>query len=222
MTSKSNIQFSDTTGMSNQIKYAINQYMMQNVNTFLPCKILKVNGNSYTVEILTQYLDASGKPIKPLPIYDIPKVMLMGGTAGIIVELVEGDSVLVGFCQRDITTVKRANWTSQNPQTFRKFDLRDGIILAVLSNKLPSIYVKVTNNGIEIKGPKIDINIDGDAKISASKVVINSNDINLGGSGGSAVLTESTSAQFTGTVGGQPATGTITGFTGSSSTKATD
>lgn len=55
--------------------------------------------------------------------------------------------------------------------------------------------------------------------IKSDKVSIDSSNINLG-NGGDGVLTESTIAKFDGTIGGQPATGTITGFTGSKSVKA--
>lgn len=55
--------------------------------------------------------------------------------------------------------------------------------------------------------------------IKSDKVLIDSQDINLG-SGGVGVLTEATIAKFDGTIGGQPATGTITGFKGSKSVKA--
>lgn len=56
-------------------------------------------------------------------------------------------------------------------------------------------------------------------KLQSDSVSIESKDINLG-TGGDGVLTESTIAKFDGTIGGQPATGTITGFTGSKSVKA--
>ena len=196
MNNQSNLQFGNLQNEANQIEYAIAQYLLNNVNTIQPCKIIKVNENSYDVEILTNYLMADNKPITPLPIYEISKMMVMGGIAGIITELEENDKVLVGFCQRDISIVKK-QWDNQNPGSLRMFDLRDGIILGVLSNKLPSIYVKITNKGIELNGPKVTIISDNDTIVKAKNVTVDASKINLG-NGGSGVLNGDTKFQVTG------------------------
>lgn len=176
---------------ANTLQYAINQALL-NMNTVLPCRIEAVNGSRYTVKVLTNYIDSTGKPFGAPLIYDVPATQKRGKSAGIITEYGEGDSVLVAFCQRDISTVKQ-NWAVNNPASYRKFSLSDGIIIDYLSNDLPSVYIKITPTGIDINSNNTNItvnagtanlNINSDqATITANQVTIDSGNINLGTSG---------------------------------------
>lgn len=137
-----------SNSLANSVNYAILQTLL-NVNTMIPCKILAVNGLRYTVLILTNFLDSTGKPFTAPTIYDVPAMQLVGNGAGVIIEYAIGDVVQVGFCQRDISTVKQ-NWTQANPASYRKFSVSDGIILGYLSNTTPSVNITILSTGITI------------------------------------------------------------------------
>lgn len=199
----SNIRSEYYNSATNAIKFAITT-MLREMNTFLPCEVLVNEGNQrYTIRSLVNYLDILAQPITPPSISNIPRIQNRGGEAGIITELEVGDIVLVGFCQRNISTVKE-NWTQQNPSNLRYCDLADGIILGKLSNDLPTTYVKITANGIEIVSPNGPVSINSvgqavtvdcdSATVTANTVVVDSGDIILGNDTGAAsyVLNENT------------------------------
>lgn len=193
-----------THSLANMVNYAIIQNLNK-VNTLLPCQIVTIyEGNRYDVTPLLNNLTVTGEPVDPPTIYNVPALQTMGGNAGIIIEFQEGDTVLVGFAQRNIAAVKK-NWTTQNPSSLRKFSLSDGIILANLSNNLPTIYVKVTPAGIEVTAPSLPltvnsqtatinttgdtvINASGDVDITGTNVTITSTDVDIGGVGAVGVL----------------------------------
>lgn len=149
MSNKINTPQNTLFNKANEIQYAIDQSMM-NINTILICDIEIVNADkSCDVRSVINLIDNSGNPITPNIIFNIPKIEIRGGIAGIIVEPIVGDKVVVSFCQRDISSIKK-HLTRQNPASYRKFSLMDGIILGVISNTPPSIYVKITSTGVKI------------------------------------------------------------------------
>lgn len=146
------INASAVQNKENTDNYIINQKMLQ-VNTTLPCKINGINDDeTYDVTPILNNLDANGKPIDPPTLAHIPAAIEMGGNAGIIIEYEIGDVVLVGFCQRDISIAKK-NWEQSNPGSLRRFSLSDGIIIKRLSNTPPTVFIKITKDGIELTAP---------------------------------------------------------------------
>lgn len=143
---------------TNTYNYIFDQKML-NINTMLPCKIIAITGSTFTIQPLNNIIRANGSPIAQPLIYNIPASITMGGTAGIIIEYIVGDVVLVGFCQRDITTIKQS-WLMSNPSTFRKFNLADGIIINKLSNVAPNIYIKITADGIVLNAPSLPVTVN--------------------------------------------------------------
>lgn len=194
----SNMPQSALFNQANTINYAINQRMLA-VNTIQPCKITAVNSDgTYDLILLVNYLDAKNKPLPTPELYNIPPMKIGSYNYGIIIPYKEGDTVLVGFCQRDITNVKK-NWTKQNPASLRRFNLQDGIILGLLTNTPQKIFIQIDDTGITMTAPNLPININcQDANITSSTTTVTSDtttvigDVVLGGDGGAAVLVETT------------------------------
>lgn len=204
-TMRPNVAYSET----NTLNYAINQSLL-NVNTILPCKILEINNdNTYNIQSIINYVDASGNAVIPAIISSVPATQKRGGNAGIIIQYAVNDIVAVGFCQRDISLIK-SNWQTDMPNSLRKFSLADGIILDYLSNDTPVIYISITSTGISIVSNNQPVTVNsGNADITinckdsiinatdkvivtANEVDVNSSNINLGGLSGAYILTANT------------------------------
>ena len=162
-----------TLNDANRLKYGIDQSLLQ-INTILICQIEVINSDgSCDVRSIINYIDNAHNPVTPPLQFNLPKLEIRGGIAGIIVEPIVGDTVIVGYCQRDITTIKKT-LTRQNPASLRKFSLSDGIILGIVAKTPPSIYVKITKNGMEINTNDQPINITttANANINAKDITI--------------------------------------------------
>lgn len=173
MTQKINTPQNTLFNKANEQQYAIDQALM-NINTILLCEIIVVNSNnSFDVKSLVNYLDNSKSPITPPLVFNLPKLEIRGGIAGVIVEPIVGDKIIVGFCQRDISAIKK-HLTRQNPASLRKFSLMDGIILGIISNTPPSIYVKITSDGVTIDAVNkpIIVQTTGDTLIKANNAKV--------------------------------------------------
>jgi len=157
---------------ANTISYAFNQ-MLMGVNTCLPCEIVGITGNTYTIQPLNNTIGANGTPYSPPLIYNVPYSIETGGNAGFIIEPAVGDKVLVVFSQRDISIIKK-EWARNNPESYRKFSLADAIIVKRLSNELPTIFVKATSAGIEITAPSLPVTIN------SQTANVNADTVNLG------------------------------------------
>ena len=144
-------QFYTDYSDANTLQYIINQ-AIRNINTILPCKIVAVDNTKfiYTLEVLINFLDTGGEPIAPPNLFSIPILHNCGNNAGVIIEYAINDIVLVGFSQRDITNFKTTHAQS-NPATYRIYDLADAIILNAYKIANPSVFVKITQDIIEIK-----------------------------------------------------------------------
>lgn len=157
--------------LSNTLEYVINQKLF-NVNTILPCKVLAVNNGdikTYDVQSLIQNISALKEPVDPPTIYKVPACVNAGSNAGVIIEYQIGDTVLVGFCQRDISVIKKL-WQKLMPNSYRKFNLADGVIIGGLYKNINDIntYVKITSSEIEIKSNNLPVIINsgtGDTNI---------------------------------------------------------
>lgn len=174
MTNKINTPQNALLHEIDKTKYAIDQSMM-NINTILYCEIELVNGDgSCDVRSLVNYLDNDSKPITPPLQFNLPKLEIRGGNAGVIVEPIKGDVVIIGFCQRDISAIKKT-LKRQNPASLRRFSVMDGTILGIISNTPPSIYVKITKDGIilEATNKPITVNTTGDTTINSNNANIN-------------------------------------------------
>lgn len=171
-------------------QYIANNLLMT-INTVFPAKITAISGLRATIQTIINTLAINQPSPPPMVIEDVPIAQLTGGNAGIIIEYKVGDVVLCGAIQRDISSIKN-NWQQANPASARKFSVSDAIILFHLSNSLPTVYVKINNNGIEITAPNKSVAVNAsNVTVTADNTVVNGN-VALGGSGGALVLTENT------------------------------
>lgn len=171
-------------------QYIVNNLLMT-INTVFPAKITAISGLRATIQTIINTLAINQPSPPPIVIEDVPIAQLTGGNAGIIIEYKVGDVVLCGAIQRDISSIKN-NWQQANPASARKFSVSDAIILFHLSNSLPTVYVKINNNGIEITAPNKSVAVNAsNVTVTADNTVVNGN-VALGGSGGALVLTENT------------------------------
>jgi hypothetical protein len=244
-----NLQRSDFNSLANVIDYAFTQKMFD-LNTLMVCVFNNYDGTEPEYAQVTQLInniDALGNSLtSPFQFY-VPIGYLMGGNAGIHITYKKGDLVLVGYSQQSLSTLKNSwdskinNPTQLNPLplNYGKFTLEDGIILCKVSATLPTTLIDIQETGITITSndqPIIINSGEADAtinctnaiinattkvNITASEVDINSSNVNLGGTTGAGVLTTATIMNFNGTIGGQPASGTVTTTSGSTTVKAT-
>mgnify|MGYP000243361781 CR=1 FL=1 len=144
---------------ANAVEMAIQQILLNNVNTITTGVIDAVNDNgTYDVQPTLNYLLQDQSPFKPPMIFNIPASVIRFGNAGIKGKYKKGDAVIVGIVQRDITVLKK-NWKKlTNPNSLRRFALPDGIILNGLSNDEPSTYIELTDDAINITAPTIKLN----------------------------------------------------------------
>jgi len=160
---------------TNYIEYCINNILL-NVNTIIPAKIVSVNGLLATIEpiVLSKPINDIPAPNPPI-IPNVPIAQLMGGNAGIIIEYKPNDVVLVGVVQRDISSIKK-NWTYLQPNSNRKFNLADAIVLFKMYNSLPTTYVKITDaGGVEIKcsgSQPVSVSTTGDVTTTCNNATI--------------------------------------------------
>ena len=174
--------------MAQAIEFVLQKKFMD-LCTMTLAQILAVNNdNTLTVKSLLNYKSVSGQPITPPSIFNVPQGAIQGGNAGFITEYQVGDNVLVGFIQRDITSLKTTS-TQTTPQLNRMHNIADAFVICYWGSA-PSIFVKCTSAGIEITAPNLPVNINAQtATITANEVDINSSNINLGSTGGVALLT---------------------------------
>jgi hypothetical protein len=187
---------------NNALSYALDQFLL-GINTSLPCEIISIKDNRYTIRPLINIINAKALAENPPLIHNVPYSSNRGGNAGFIIEPKVGDAVLVVFSQRDITTLKK-QWKRTNPTTYRKMSLADAIIVKNLSNTEPDVFVKVTDDGIVITAPEKPV------QINAQNVEVNADEITLGAGANLNVLLQNT-----------PITATITGVHAGSDTVTT-
>lgn len=149
---------------------------IQQINTIILAEVLSVDNSSkrLSVKSLINGVATDKTPIDPPIIYNVPYGSVRGGSAGIITEFKPGDTVIVGFCQRQIDAVKRTGARS-TPNLLRFHALNDAVVLSHWSNNDPNIFIKVTDDGIEIQGvgQPIQITTTGDVTINSKNVNIN-------------------------------------------------
>lgn len=175
--------FNQTNFINAQINSILN-----NVNTFFPAKIVSIEDQRATIEPIINTIGINQESPPSYQIKDVPISSIRGGNYGIIVPYKEGDTVLCGTVQRDISLIKKL-WQKANPNTARKFNAADSVVLFNLSNDLPTIYIKISDAGIEIQAPDLPVSVNASTvDVTATTANIDAT-CNLGGSGGSPVLT---------------------------------
>lgn len=144
---------------ANGVEMAVQQVLLNSVNTIVPGVIEVVNSDgTYDVQPTLNYLLKNQPPVKPPVMINLPASVIRYGKAAVKGKYKKGDAVLVGIVQRDITVLKK-NWKKlTNPNSLRRFALPDGIILNGLSNDEPSTYIELSDDTINITAPTISLN----------------------------------------------------------------
>ena len=166
---------------ANTMQDAIQQILLNQVNTILPGKIIAVNKDgTYDVQPTLTYLNQGSSPSTSPVIYNIPATVKRFGNAAIKGHYVVGDSVILGIVQRDISILKKAWNKITNPGSYRKFSLPDAIIIDAVSNSQPVTYIELKDGEINIVSEVVNLNVTT-ANINASTVNIDGSAVNING-----------------------------------------
>lgn len=148
--------------------------ILQGINTIILGEVQKVTGNRLIVKSLINGIDSKNNPIFPPQIYDVPYGTIRGGRAGIITEYKKGDTVVIGFCQRQIDSTKRTG-NQSTPALLRFHSLEDAIVLSHWSNDDPEIFIKIIDDGITIQSQNMPISVETTGNLSAQCATANIN-----------------------------------------------
>ena len=104
---------------------------------------------SVDVQILVNQMDGIGNTTPHGTTYNLPYLRLQAGGNAIIIDPQVGDIGAAGFCDRDISSVKK-NKARANPGSFRRFSPSDGLYFGGFLNGTPNQAVRFSAEGIEI------------------------------------------------------------------------
>ena len=149
-----------------QDMYIINN-LIANIHTMMPVKILSVTVppdslapiGRCEVLPLVQQIDGSNNVYPMGKIINVPYLRVQGGANAIVIDPQVGDVGLCGFCERDISIVKRTGELSA-PDTRRKYDINSAVYMFTMMSGTPTQYIHFLENGINIKTTG-DLNING-------------------------------------------------------------
>ena len=149
-----------------QDMYIINN-LIANIHTMMPVKILSVTippdslapiGRCEVLP-LVQQIDGSNNVYPMGKIINVPYLRVQGGSNAIVIDPQVGDVGLCGFCERDISIVKRTGELSA-PDTRRKYDINSAVYMFTMMSGAPTQYIHFKTSGIDIKTTG-DLNING-------------------------------------------------------------
>jgi len=149
-----------------QDMYIINN-LIANIHTMMPVKILSVTVPAdelapigrCEVLPLVQQIDGSNNVYPMGKIVNVPYLRVQGGSNAIVIDPQVGDVGLCGFCERDISIVKRTGELSA-PDTRRKYDINSAVYMFTMMSGAPTQYIHFKSSGIDIKTTG-DLNING-------------------------------------------------------------
>ena len=149
-----------------QDMYIINN-LIANIHTMMPVKILSVTVppdslapiGRCEVLPLVQQIDGSNNVYPMGKIVNVPYLRVQGGANAIVIDPQVGDVGLCGFCERDISIVKRTGELSA-PDTRRKYDINSAVYMFTMMSGTPTQYIHFKSSGVDIKTTG-DLNING-------------------------------------------------------------
>ena len=149
-----------------QDKYII-ESLISNIHTMIPVKILSVAVPTDTlapigrceVQPLVQQIDGSNNTYDLGKIINVPYLRVQGGSNAIVIDPQVGDVGLCGFCERDISIVKRTGELSA-PDNRRRYDINSAVYMFTMMSGIPTQYIHFKSSGIDIKTTG-DLNING-------------------------------------------------------------
>lgn len=155
-----------SVGGAAQDKFIIQQ-LISNVHTMIPVEVVSVSIPTGTlapigrcsVRPLVQQVDGNNNVYGRGEIINVPYLRVQGGKNAVVLDPVVGDVGLCGFCERDISMVKRTGAESA-PNTRRQYSLNDAVYMFTMMSGMPEQFVHFKDSGIDIKSTG-DINING-------------------------------------------------------------
>ena len=149
-----------------QDMYIINN-LIANIHTMMPVKILSVTVPAdilapigrCEVLPLVQQIDGSNNVYPLGKIINVPYLRVQGGSNAIVIDPQVGDVGLCGFCERDISIVKRTGELSA-PDTRRKYNINSAVYMFTMMSGTPTQYIHFKSSGIDIKSTG-NVNING-------------------------------------------------------------
>ena len=149
-----------------QDMYIINN-LIANIHTMMPVKILSVTVPAdelapigrCEVLPLVQQIDGSNNVYPMGKIINVPYLRVQGGSNASVIDPQVGDVGLCGFCERDISIVKRTGALSA-PDNRRRYDINSAVYMFTMMSGIPTQYIHFKSSGIDIKTTG-DLNING-------------------------------------------------------------
>lgn len=112
-----------------------------------------------SIRPLVQKVDGNNNVYSRGVIDNVPYLRVQGGTNAVVIDPVVGDVGLAGFCDRDISMVKRTGKEAA-PNTLRQYDLNDAVYLFTCMSDTPVQFIHFKSSGADIKTTG-DLNING-------------------------------------------------------------
>lgn len=134
------------------------QQQIARIATTMTVKVIAVHasgvGPTGTVDVqpLVNQIDGRGQATPHGIIFGVPYCRIQGGENAVIIDPGVGDNGLVGFCSRDISSVK-ATRAQANPGSRRQFDWADAIYIGGMLNGTPTNYIAFSPGVITIHSP---------------------------------------------------------------------
>lgn len=155
-----------SVGGAAQDKFIIQQ-LISNVHTMIPVEVVSISVPTDTlapigrcsVKILIQQIDGNNNVYSGGTVINVPYLRVQGGKNAVVLDPVVGDVGLCGFCERDISMVKRTG-AEAAPNTRRQYSLNDAVYMLTMMSGTPEQFVHFKDSGIDIKSTG-DINING-------------------------------------------------------------
>lgn len=155
-----------TVGGAAQDIYLINSLISQ-IHTMMPVKVLSVTVpkdalapiGRCEVLPLVKFIDGSNNSYPLGKVINVPYLRVQGGKNAIVIDPQVGDVGLCGFCERDISIVKKTGNVSA-PDNLRKYDINSAVYMFSMMSELPTQYIQFLESGINIKSTG-NINING-------------------------------------------------------------
>lgn len=149
-----------------QDKYII-ESLISNIHTMIPVKILSITVPTDTlapigrceVQPLVQQIDGSNNTYDLGKIINVPYLRVQGGSNAVVIDPQVGDVGLCGFCERDISIVKRTGELSA-PDNRRRYDINSAVYMFTMMSGIPTQYIHFKSSGIDIKSTG-NVNING-------------------------------------------------------------
>lgn len=146
-----------SVGGAAQDKFIIQQ-LISNVHTMIPVEVISVSVPTGTlapigrcsVRPLVQQVDGNNNVYGRGQIINVPYLRVQGGKNAVVIDPVVGDVGLCGFCERDISMVKRTG-AEAAPNTRRQYSLNDAVYMFTMMGDTPEQYVHFKQNEIHIK-----------------------------------------------------------------------